>query len=160
MHTDKSVLDPCCGARKFYFNKEASCVLYGDIRDETYVQCDGRRLEVHPDMQMDFTALAFPNEHFALVFYDPPHLKYAGTDSFMRQAYGALPPDDPIGYVVKGFTECWRVLRHEGTLIFKWNEDQIALGDLLSRLPVQPLIGNRRPKGARGQTFWMVFFKD
>ena len=69
------VLDPCCGSRKFYFDKTAPYVLYGDVRDESYVQCDGRILEVHPDVQMDVTNLPFEDESFALVVFDPPHLK-------------------------------------------------------------------------------------
>lgn len=72
MSTLKSVLDPCCGSRKFYFDKSAPYVLYGDVRDESYVQCDGRMLEVHPDQQMDVTNLPFENESFALVVFDPP----------------------------------------------------------------------------------------
>ena len=40
MTTTKPVLDPCCGSRKFYFDKNSSVVLYGDIRDESIVQCD------------------------------------------------------------------------------------------------------------------------
>ena len=80
MSIQPSVLDPCCGSRKFYFDKTAPYVIYGDVRDESYVQCDGRILEVHPDMKMDVTALPFDDEHFALVVFDPPHLKYAGDN--------------------------------------------------------------------------------
>lgn len=156
----KKVLDPCCGAKKFYFTKDAKCVLFGDIRDESYVQCDGRRLVVHPDAVMDVTELPYPDESFSLVVFDPPHLKRAGEDSFMRQSYGCLPKDDPLGFIRKGFKECWRVLKTEGTLIFKWNTDQVRLDDVLAVLPVRPLFGNRRPCGKRGQTFWMVFFKE
>ena len=121
------VLDPCCGSRKFYFDKTVPYVLYGDIRDESYVQCDGRILEVHPDMKMDVTALPFEDESFALVVFDPPHLKYAGARSYMRQSYGVLPEGDPLSFLQRGFKECWRVLRSEGTLIFKWNDNQVPL---------------------------------
>ena len=66
------VLDPCCGSRKFYFDKRSPFVIYGDIRDESYVQCDGRLLEVKPDQQMDVTNLPFDDERFSLVVFDPP----------------------------------------------------------------------------------------
>lgn len=156
----KPVLDPCCGSRKFYFNKDAPFVLYGDIRDETYVQCDGRKLVVHPDVKLDVTKLDFRDEIFSLVVYDPPHLQWAGHDSFIRQAYGVLPRNEPMEYIVRGFNECWRVLRPEGTLIFKWNTCQIPIAELLKMLPEKPLFGNRRPTGHGGQqSFWFVFFK-
>lgn len=154
------VLDPCCGARKFYFVKDSPIVLYGDIRDSSYVQCDGRTLEVCPDMKLDVTNLPFEDESFALVVFDPPHLINAGEDSYLAQSYGILP-ENPLHFITKGFAECWRVLKGDGTLIFKWNTDQVALEDVLNVLPVSPLFGNRRPtsKKGQGQTYWMVFFK-
>lgn len=155
----KPVLDPCCGSRKFYFTKDADCVLFGDIRDETYTQCDGRKLVVHPDQQMDVTQLPFEDGKFSLVVFDPPHLKYAGAKSYMAQAYGVLPKD-PLEFLRKGFAECWRVLKPQGTLIFKWNTNQIPIHIVLEQFCAKPLFGNRKPGGKRGETYWMCFFKD
>lgn len=154
----KEVLDPCCGSRKFYFNKNSSAVLYGDIRDESYVQCDGRTLEVRPDMQMDVTKLPFEDERFSLVVFDPPHLRWVGESSYMGQSYGRLPPD-VAKFIREGFDECWRVLKPNGTLIFKWNTNQFSLPFVLGAIGRQPLFGNRKPGGKRGETYWMVFFK-
>ena len=142
----KAVLDPCCGAKKFYFVKDAPVVLYGDIRDKSYVQCDGRTLTVHPDEQMDVTNLPFADESFALVIFDPPHLINVGESSFMAQSYGKLPAN-PLRFIYLGFSECWRVLKGNGTLIFKWSSDQIDLNDVLRALPVPPLMGTRRATG-------------
>ena len=152
------VLDPCCGSRKFYFDKHSPFVIYGDIRDETYVQCDGRLLEVKPDMQMDVTNLPFDDESFSLVVFDPPHFKWAGKTSYMHQSYGVLP-EDALGFLRKGFDECWRVLKTNGTLIFKWNTNQIPLRTVLNALGKAPLFGNRRLGGKKYGTYWMVFFK-
>lgn len=161
LSTKKKVLDPCCGSKKFYFDKEAPCVLFGDIRDETYIQVDGRRLEVKPDVRLDFTRPPFDDESFALVVFDPPHLRKAGETSFVAQSYGTLPQnEDPAAFVGKGFKECWRVLKKEGTLIFKWNDNQIPLHAILKSFGVRPLFGNRRPTGKTGSTYWMVFFKS
>lgn len=155
--TNKQVLDPCCGSRKFYFDKNASVVLYGDIRDESIVQCDDRVLNVSPDQLMDVTDLPFSNETFSLVIYDPPHLVNLGQTSYMAQAYGVLPKDDPLGFVKAGFDECWRVLKPNGTLIFKWGAKDFKLPKVLRALGRTPLIGNRKP-GV--ETYWMVFFKE
>ena len=152
------VLDPCCGSRKFYFDKRSPFVIYGDIRDETYVQCDGRLLEVKPDQQMDVTKLPFDDESFSLVVFDPPHLKYAGKNSYMYQSYGVLPANG-LEFLQEGFKECWRVLKKNGTLIFKWNECQIRLPIVLRTIGKTPLFGNRKPCGRRAETYWMVFFK-
>jgi hypothetical protein len=70
----EQVLDPACGGRKFYFDKNNPIVLFGDIRDESYVQCDYRTLDVHPDQKMDFRSLPFKDNSFYLVMFDPPHL--------------------------------------------------------------------------------------
>ena len=153
----KPVLDPCSGSRRFYFDKSSSFVIYGDIRDESYVQCDGRVLDIRPDEQMDVTSLPFGDESFSLVIYDPPHLKWAGSKSYMAQSYGVLPKEDPIGFLARGFSECWRVLKPEGTLIFKWSEKEFPLHVVLRAFGQKPLLGNRKPGT---QTFWMVFFKE
>ena len=48
-----------------------------------------------------------------------------------------------------------RVLKPNGTLIFKWNEQQIKLKRILEIIDYKPLFGNRRDK-----THWLVFFKE
>ena len=55
----------------------------------------------------------------------------------------------------KGFSECWRCLRAGGTLIFKWNEDQIPVSEVLKLAPAKPLLGNRSSQ----KTHWIVFYK-
>ena len=152
------VLDPCCGSRKFYFDKKSPFVIYGDIRNESYVQCDGRLLEIKPDQQMDVTNLPFKDESFSLVVFDPPYFKFAGKTSYRQQSYGVLP-EDALGFLRKGFDECWRVLKTNGTLIFKWNTSQIPLRKVLTELGKAPLFGNRRPGQKKYGTYWMVFFK-
>lgn len=47
-----------------------------------------------------------------------------------------------------------RVLKPNGTLIFKWNEEQIKLKEILNCIDYKPLFGNKRAK-----THWLVFMK-
>ncbi|CAM3208755.1 hypothetical protein LAPL110952_09955 [Lactiplantibacillus plajomi] len=47
-----------------------------------------------------------------------------------------------------------RVLKPHGTLIFKWNEEQIKLSELLDAIGYLPLFGDKR-----GKTHWLVFMK-
>jgi SAM-dependent methyltransferase len=152
----KPILDPACGSRMFYFDKAHPDVLFGDARRNLMILCDGRTLEIRPDVGLDFRALPFPNESFHLVIFDPPHLLNAGPKSLMAKKYGKLS-ENWESDLRAGFRECFRVLRPNGTLIFKWNEIQIPVSRIIHLCDVRPVIGNRRPK--RTGTHWLVFFK-
>lgn len=89
----KIILDACCGSRMFWFDKKNPNVLFQDIRDAEYTLCDGRKLEVHPDVIADFTEMPYPDSSFKLVVFDPPHLLKAGKDSWLAKKYGKLPED-------------------------------------------------------------------
>lgn len=151
----KPILDPCCGSKMFYFDKDNALVLFCDNRDEEKALCDGRRLEVHPDKVIDFRDMPFEDESFPLVIFDPPHLRKAGEDSYMKSKYGILPSEGWKEYLRDGFKECWRVLRQQGTLVFKWNEDQIKLHRIQDIFPAPPIMGTRN----RYKTIFLVFFK-
>ena len=138
---NKKILDACCGSRMFWFNKENKDTVYMDNRVEETTLCDGRRLIVKPD------------ETFHLVIFDPPHLLRAGEESYLKLKYGRLGENWKED-IKKGLEECWRVLKRNGTMIFKWNEEQIALPQVKKLLPCEPIIGQRR-----GKTIWLVFFK-
>ena len=148
------VLDACCGSRMFWFDKEDPRALFMDNRTvENELLCDNRRLTVKPDVVADFTAIPFEDESFSLVVFDPPHLLRAGENSWLAKKYGKLDESWPT-MLHDGFQECMRVLKPSGTLIFKWNEDQIKLKDVLATTEYKPLFGNKRSK-----THWVVFMK-
>ena len=158
----KSVLDPASSSRMFYFDKMDDRVLFGDIRKETHEYLDssakdGKRvLMVDPDLQMDFRNLPFEDETFPLVVFDPPHLVRAGKKSWLALKYGKLNAnwreDLPLG-----FKECFRVLKPHGTLIFKWNEYQIKVSEVLELTEQKPICGNRC--GRTAKSHWIVFIK-
>lgn len=157
----KPILDPCCGSKMFYVDKNDPRVLFGDIRELDTTLTDssskgGRReLHIHPDMLMDFRSLPFEDEAFHLVLFDPPHLQGAGDRSWLAQKYGVLPQKDWKEYLRKGFAECWRVLSKNGTLIFKWNEQSVKYSQLEDIFPDKPVM-RFSPKE---KTFFVVFFK-
>ncbi|WP_122503156.1 SAM-dependent methyltransferase [Pseudomonas viridiflava] len=156
MTTAAKILDPCCGSRMFWFDKSNQQALFGDIRDEEHVLCDGRALKVEPNVIMDFRSLPFEDGVFKLVVFDPPHLTRAGVDSWMRAKYGILTSDwrDDIS---KGFAECFRVLATDGVLIFKWAETQVLVSELLALTDQKPLFGHK--SGKREKTHWITFMK-
>lgn len=153
---DKFILDACCGSRMFWFEKQHPNAIYGDIRTESHILCDGRELNVAPDVEMDFTNMPFADETFRMVVWDPPHLNKLGKDTWMAQKYGVLLPTWETD-LRAGFQESMRVLKDYGVLIFKWNEIQIKLSQVLPLFDQQPLFGH--VTGKHGRTIWLAFMK-
>ena len=142
----------------FYFDREDDRVLFGDIRSEEHVLCDGRALCINPDTYTDFRDLPFDDESFRVVVFDPPHLVNAGPKSWLAAKYGRLSKDTWREDLTAGFAECFRVLKPEGVLIFKWNETQIKVREILALTEQEPLIGHRSGKAMN--THWITFIKD
>lgn len=153
-NAQKKVLDPCSGSRMFWFDRNNPLALFGDIRKESHVLCDGRALEISPDMEMDFRNLPFEDGAFKVVVFDPPHLRRAGKESWSAKKYGVLS-DDWREDLRRGFAECFRVLATDGVLIFKWNEIQIKTSEVLRLTERTPLFGHR--SGLRSGTHWICF---
>lgn len=151
------ILDPCCGGRMFYYEKRDPRVLYSDIRYEEHVLCDGRVFTVSPDSIADFRGLPHPDDSFHLVVFDPPHLERCGPRSWQRKKYGKLTKGTWREDLAAGFSECWRVLKPGGTLIFKWAETQISVHQVLACFPQRPIFGHTTT--ANLKTHWMVFYK-
>lgn len=162
--SDKAVLDPCCGTRMMWFDRTDQRCLFGDLRraditvtDRTHKADGTRALSIHPDARLDFRALPFADESFSLIAFDPPHLVRAGPRSWLAAKYGKLGSDwrDDLS---AGFAECFRVLKTDGVLVFKWSEVQIATREVLALTPQRPLFGH--PSAKKSGTHWFCFMKD
>ncbi|MCM1168807.1 MAG: class I SAM-dependent methyltransferase [Bacteroides sp.] len=168
----KEILDACCGGRMFYFDKHDPRVLFQDIRRIKTTLCDGRTFEVNPDVQADFTDMPHPDESFQLVVFDPPHL-IRNKGNATATMYGALNPKTKVeGYqhtkyghldydwrevLAKGFKECFRVLKPGGVLVFKWNEYDVKVSEILKLTDQKPIFGHI--SGKRSNTHWICFMK-
>lgn len=161
---DRRVLDPCCGSRMMWFNRAHPDVIYGDCRRQTLTVTDNskgnvsglRTICIEPDTLLDFRALPYADSSFNLVVFDPPHLVQAGRRSWLAAKYGKLS-DNWRDDLRQGFAECFRVLTNDGVLVFKWNETQVKLSDVLALSPYTPLFGNR--SGKKAGTHWLIFMK-
>lgn len=155
--SELSILDMCCGSRMFWIDKQDDRAVFTDRREEQHVLCDGRTLQISPDIIADFRALPFADNRFAQVVFDPPHLDRVGENAWMKKKYGALDkktwPDD----IRAGFAEAFRVLRPHGTLIFKWNETQIPVSKVIALTDQKPTIWQRT--GKSDKTHWILFLK-
>ena len=147
----------------FWFDRQNPDVVFCDKRRESHTLIDrsstggSRTLIIDPDLQADFTDLPFPDSSFALVVFDPPHLIRNGTKGWLAKKYGKLGTDWRKE-LSKGFSEGFRVLKPGGVLIFKWNEHDIPVSQILALTPIKPLIGNRCGKTAKSH--WIVFMKS
>lgn len=160
--TGVKVLDACCGSRMFWFDRKDPRALFVDKRRETHTLKDksssggSRELVINPDVLADFTELPFPDESFPLVVFDPPHFTRNGDKGWMAKKYGKLE-GDWRDMIRRGFAECFRVLKKDGTLVFKWNENEIPVSEILKLTTEKPLFGNRC--GKNSQSHWIVFIK-
>ncbi|EHN4298044.1 TPA: class I SAM-dependent methyltransferase [Enterococcus faecalis] len=150
----KKILDVCCGSRMFWFDKQNDQVLFMDNRKHYEKLESGHIVDVNPNIVADFRKMPFEDNSFYHVVFDPPHLLKAGNNSWLAKKYGKLNEQTWKEDIQKGFSECMRVLKPNGTLVFKWNEDQIRLSEILSIIDYEPLYGNKRAK-----THWLVFMK-
>lgn len=146
----------------FYFDKEDASVLFQDIRTLETTLCDGRRFEIKPDIQADFTAMPYGDGAFSMIIFDPPHLKCAKEQQqcsgWQMKKYGSLPKKGWESTLSRGFRECFRVVKEHGFVIFKWSEVDIPLTRVLALSPYTPVLGHK--SGKRQNTHWVLFIKD
>lgn len=139
----------------FWFDKDNEQTTYMDIREYHEELTTGHIIDVAPDVVADFRDMPFENETYDLIVFDPPHLIYAGENSWMFKKYGKLDLSHWAEDLKKGFDECMRVLKPTGTLIFKWNDTQLSVSRILKTVGYRPLFGQKRQK-----THWLVFNKQ
>ena len=51
-----------------------------------------------------------------------------------------------------------RVLKPNGTLIFKWNEQDVPVSEILKVIGYKPMYGHK--SGKLQKTHWMAFMKE
>ena len=161
MVSDKLILDATCGSRSIWFQKDEPHTLYVDQREFNTEKRFGskdslRKYICKPDVISSFTALPFPDNSFYHVVFDPPHLVRAGDDAWLTLKYGKLPQDWQ-SVIKQGFSECMRVLKPNGTLIFKWSDVQVTTREVIDAIGMEPLYGHR--SGKKMNTHWMAFMK-
>ena len=158
----KKVLDVCCGSRAMWFDKNDKRALYLDKRNKDYnlkpnaSYPNGGTIKINPDIVGDFTNIEQLDNSFWHVVFDPPHITQKAITGDLTKRYGIL--EDGWQYMIrKGFEECFRVLKPNGILIFKWSEVQIPIKDVLKLTKQKPLYGHK--SGKRMNTHWVCFIK-
>jgi len=157
---DKKVLDVCCGPKSMWFDKKDDRVLFLDKRRETHKmsrKSGNRVVVIDPDEIGDFTDIKYDDNTFTLIVFDPPHIPQETQSGNLCNTYGNLSGDWK-GMLKKGFKECFRVLKTNGILIFKWNECRIPIKEILLLCDEKPLFGHI--SGKQMNTHWVTFMKE
>lgn len=152
------ILDACCGGRMWWWDKAHPLAVYMDNRVAPRgSRPDRPNWSCEPDLRGDFRAMPFADESFNLVLFDPPHVVRDEARGQVTLYYGVLPAATEQDDLRRGFTECWRVLKPGGTLVFKW----AGPTDRVRRhFPGEPIVGTRSPRGTKGLgTRWFIFYK-
>ena len=152
----KVILDPCCGSRMMWVNREHPQVLYTDYRELEETLCDGRTLRVKPDAIVDARKMPFPDNSFYHVACDPPHLIKLGENSWMCKKYSKLDNENWKKDIRAIFDECLRVLKPYGTLTWKWSTRDVPSAELYKVIP-KPLYGTTVSRNS--DTLWLDYVK-
>ena len=154
----KKVLGVCCSVKGMWFNKQDQRALFMDKRKETHIDtypCGTKTNIIDTDVVGDFTDMPFEDESFYHIVFDPPHI-VSNSESQITKKYGKLE-GDWREMLRQGFKECFRVLKPNGTLIFKWSEVQFPVKEILELTDYKPLYGHR--SGKKMNTHWICFIK-
>jgi hypothetical protein len=157
LQVEKYILDACCGGKQFWFDKNHKHTIYMDKRkaDKGSVPCRPN-WNCTPDIIGDYRDTDFQDKEFKLIVWDIPH-KLKEDSGLITTKYGFLG-ENWREDTQRGFNELWRILDDFGTLIFKFADREVAVKEMLSLFPVQPLFGTPTRKGVNN-TFWFCFLK-
>ena len=155
----KKVLDVACSVKGMWFDKEDDRALFMDKRREAHIDvypCGTKTNIIDPDIIGNFTDIKFDDDSFWHIVFDPPHIE-SNSISQITKKYGSLQ-GEWREMLRQGFKECFRVLKPNGTLIFKWSEIQFPVKEILKLTDQKPLYGHR--SGKKMNTHWIAFIKE
>ena len=155
----KKVLDVACSVKGMWFDKEDDRALFMDKRREAHIDvypCGTKTNIIDPDIIGNFTDIKFDDDSFWHIVFDPPHIE-SNSISQITKKYGSLQ-GEWREMLRQGFKECFRVLKPNGTLIFKWSEVQFPVKEILKLTDQKPLYGHR--SGKKMNTHWIAFIKE
>jgi len=156
------VLDATCGDRGVWVDKDDERAVFADlrVREPGFHGQEGRSYAVQPEIQADVRDLPFAAGAFDAAVYDPPHkVKPDGMTRLsgsVERKYGALHAETWQRDLTDAFAELWRVVRTDGTVAFKFSDQQLDFDSVVSLTPSPPLVGTTTKK-QNTETRWFLF---
>lgn len=112
---------------------------------------------IEPDEVWDFRDIKSEDSKYKIVVMDPPHLRSLWDTSWMAKKYGKIS-DNRKEDMLKWFNEAMRILQKDWILIFKRNESEISVSEIIKLFPKQPMIGQRT--GKNNKTIRLIYLKE
>jgi hypothetical protein len=177
----KFILDACSAYRMMWFSKKQPNTVFLDCRSDEKLIFDANQFAenrgrpmvknwkettaTNPTVEGDYRKLSYPDNHFKLIVFDPPHLinQWLSPKFQLGLNFGTLQAETWPSDIKLAAHELWRCLAPYGVLIFKWSDHDINYKKVLRLFPVKPLFGQvcvrRKTKHGITHTFWFTFMK-
>lgn len=163
------ILDATCGFKGIWYQKNHPFVTFMDKRKGNFRFSDtndyklskDRCYKINPSVVSEWKDAPFPNNHFDMVIFDPPHLIVDRNKKkqAMVQAYGFLYKDNWQQELKQGIKKLFDVLKPEGIFVLKWCENGAKVEEVLKLCPYTPLFGSNTKSKGHTQNFWILFIK-
>ncbi len=164
------ILDATCGGKGIWYIKNHPFVTFMDIRKGNYdtkkdcpnMSFKGRRItKVFPDVISEWKDAPFPDNHFDMVIFDPPHLIIDGNKQIpiLASRYGYLHKDNWRDVLKKGIKKLFDILKPEGIFVLKWCENSVKTEEIIKLCPYPPLFGSNTKSKGHTANFWILFLK-
>lgn len=162
------ILDATCGFRGIWYQKNHPFVTFMDVRKgivdsktEGVKFKSRRRWNINPDVVSAWKDAPFPDNHFDMIIFDPPHIVTHKNKklSALEKEYGCFYGDEWKQEIKEGVNKLFRILRPKGVFIFKWCEHNIDIDDVLKLFPYPPLFGSNTKSKGHTANYWIVFLK-
>ena len=155
-----NILDATCGFKGIWFQKNHPLVVFMDKRNgkQYHVTKNGKKkcTDIKPDIVSEWKDAPFPDGYFDMIIFDPPHI-IQNVSSHLTLDYGNLNPSTWRQDLQIGIKKLFDILKYEGIFIFKWDECNKSIDEVLKLFPYQPLFGTRT--GLNNKNLWIVFLK-
>jgi len=161
------ILDATCGFKGIWYQKHHPFVTFMDIRKGKTGNSKGTKLKnkryfkLNPDIISKWKDAPFPDNHFDIIIFDPPHLIIDRNKkkSTMMYRYGCLYKDNWKKILREGIKKLFDILKPEGVFILKWCENSVKIDEIIKLCPYPPLFGSNTKSKGHTKNFWILFLK-
>ena len=162
------ILDATCGFKGIWYQKNHPFVTFMDkkkgniIRRSENCKLKHQRFwKCNPNVVSEWKDAPFPDNHFDMIVFDPPHLIVDRNKKLpaMAQAYGYLYKDNWRQELKQGIKKLFEILKPEGIFILKWCENSVKVDEIIRLCPYPPMFGSNTKSKGHTENFWILFLK-